>query len=426
MLTHTGASRPIAGRLQLPAVLPACAAAAVMAGCGGSSGSQAPPPAPAAPPPAASISTQPADQSVPMGLTASFSVAAAASDAMGNAVPLQYQWLRDGKAIAGATSSSYTTPATVFTDSGSQFTVTVSDAGGSVTSKPATLTITARAPNPHDLRFQLVDAPATVNGYGNIVGLFSGVAGRGAFTFTPSIGTPLELGGNCSVPPTTNLAGCYWPFMEYPVTQTGLAVGYGGSVYEGFPADLQGGNTFGINGITPASDSSVVTSLNLQAPSDLYGLSWIQDTTQSGFSLNVLSAAPADLSAAIAQEGQSSRVVTALSYDSGHVSFLSYGWQSDTTTVYETQVSTASTPQTPAAAAALAQQGYIITAIGPADSNGDYYLVGTRVAGDSMPRAFWGSPMPSETGSLQSQGYAVVGMIFDETSSAGFTLLGER
>jgi len=56
-----------------------------------------------------------------MGLTATFSVSAAASDTMGNPVTLQYQWLRDGKPISGATDSSYTSPPTAFTDSGAQF-----------------------------------------------------------------------------------------------------------------------------------------------------------------------------------------------------------------------------------------------------------------------------------------------------------------
>lgn len=70
------------------------------------------------------------------GHTATFSVAA---DGSGT---LLYQWQRNGTAIAGATSSSYTAPPTTMADNGSQFVVIISDTAGSVTSKPATLTVT--------------------------------------------------------------------------------------------------------------------------------------------------------------------------------------------------------------------------------------------------------------------------------------------
>ncbi len=83
------------------------------------------------------ISTQPANQTVTVGQTATFSVVATGS------APLQYQWRKSGAAIAGATGSSYTTPATVSGDNGSSFAVVVSNATGSTTSNAATLTVTA-------------------------------------------------------------------------------------------------------------------------------------------------------------------------------------------------------------------------------------------------------------------------------------------
>jgi hypothetical protein len=55
--------------------------------------------------------------------------------------PLTYQWFKNGTAIGGATSSTYTTPATVIGDSGSLFTVTVTNTAGSATGGPATLTV---------------------------------------------------------------------------------------------------------------------------------------------------------------------------------------------------------------------------------------------------------------------------------------------
>jgi outer membrane protein assembly factor BamB len=85
------------------------------------------------------ISAQPANQTVTVGQTAIFSVAATGT------APLQYQWRKNGSAISGATGSSYTTPATVSTDTGSSFTVVVTNAAGSITSNAATLTVIAAA-----------------------------------------------------------------------------------------------------------------------------------------------------------------------------------------------------------------------------------------------------------------------------------------
>jgi hypothetical protein len=62
--------------------------------------------------------------------------------------PLSYQWRKSGTTISGATSASYTTPATAPADSGSTFTVVVSNPFGSVTSSPAPLTV---APSRCDL-----------------------------------------------------------------------------------------------------------------------------------------------------------------------------------------------------------------------------------------------------------------------------------
>jgi hypothetical protein len=83
-----------------------------------------------------SIVTQPASKTVIAGQTATFSVTAA------GAAPLNYQWNMNGNAINGANSSSYTTPATTTGNSSEQFTVTVTNSAGAITSNPATLTVT--------------------------------------------------------------------------------------------------------------------------------------------------------------------------------------------------------------------------------------------------------------------------------------------
>jgi Bacterial Ig domain/Putative Ig domain/Immunoglobulin domain/Immunoglobulin I-set domain len=86
---------------------------------------------------APSITTQPVNQSVTAGQTATFSVTASGT------APLTYQWNKNGAAISGATASSYTTPATTSSDNGAQFTVVVSNASGSATSNAATLAVNA-------------------------------------------------------------------------------------------------------------------------------------------------------------------------------------------------------------------------------------------------------------------------------------------
>ena len=82
------------------------------------------------------ITAQPQNASVTAGQTATFSVTATGT------APLSYQWMKSSTAISGATSASYTTPATATSDSGSSFTVKVSNSAGSMTSNAATLTVT--------------------------------------------------------------------------------------------------------------------------------------------------------------------------------------------------------------------------------------------------------------------------------------------
>ena len=84
---------------------------------------------------APTIATQPANQTVTAGQTATFSVSASGT------APLSYQWQKGSSAISGATAASYTTPPTTTADSGEQFSVVVSNAAGSVTSGMATLTV---------------------------------------------------------------------------------------------------------------------------------------------------------------------------------------------------------------------------------------------------------------------------------------------
>lgn len=108
--------------------------ASLLAACGGSGMSPGGvPPAKQAP----VVTTNPADQTITQGQTATFTVVAS------GAAPLAYQWQRGATPIAGATAASYTTPATIAGDSGATFAVVVSNSVGSVTSASGLLTVTA-------------------------------------------------------------------------------------------------------------------------------------------------------------------------------------------------------------------------------------------------------------------------------------------
>jgi hypothetical protein len=81
------------------------------------------------------IGTQPSDQTVTTGQSATFTVVA------GGSAPLGYQWQKNGVAISGANSASYRTPAPTLLDSGSKFAVEITNSLGKATSNPASLTV---------------------------------------------------------------------------------------------------------------------------------------------------------------------------------------------------------------------------------------------------------------------------------------------
>jgi len=82
---------------------------------------------------APAITTQPANATVTEGASASFTATASGSP------PPTWQWRRNGSNISGATSSNYTTPATVAAaDNGAVYSVVATNMAGSATSTGAT------------------------------------------------------------------------------------------------------------------------------------------------------------------------------------------------------------------------------------------------------------------------------------------------
>ncbi|MCX6929071.1 MAG: immunoglobulin domain-containing protein, partial [Verrucomicrobia bacterium] len=84
------------------------------------------------------ITTQPVSQTVAAGVNVTFTVVAAGT------APLSYQWQKTGVSIAGDTSATLTLTSVTTANAGN-YTVTVSNAAGSVTSATATLTVNAGA-----------------------------------------------------------------------------------------------------------------------------------------------------------------------------------------------------------------------------------------------------------------------------------------
>lgn len=107
------------------------------------------------------ITVQPGNQTVNAGQITKFTLTATGT------APLAYQWRKNGVNIPGATGLVYTTPVLVPADNGSLFSVVVSNAGGSVTSTNALLTVITVASNNQKIAVsgELVDAAGNPLGY---------------------------------------------------------------------------------------------------------------------------------------------------------------------------------------------------------------------------------------------------------------------
>jgi chitodextrinase len=160
------------------------------------------------------ITAQPANVTVTAGQSATFSVTATGT------APLAYQWQKNGTNITGATSSSYTTPATTNADNSSIFRVVVSNAGGSVTSNAATLTVNNVVP--------AITSPASASPSSQIVGqsiMFSAAA-------SDSDGDTLTYSWNFGDSTTASGASklhSYGTAGTYTATVT-ISDGHGGSI----------------------------------------------------------------------------------------------------------------------------------------------------------------------------------------------------
>ncbi len=154
------------------------------------------------------INQNPADQTVAVGSTATFTVLATLHGAAPGAV-LAYQWQTNGVEVTGATNASYTTPVLAAGDSGMTLHCIVSAAGAlSQPSANATLTVVAPVPPPPPLAWlnfdntlndqagQSVRHDGTLNNVQGLAKMTNDVANATAGTaslFLPADGSDVDL-----------------------------------------------------------------------------------------------------------------------------------------------------------------------------------------------------------------------------------------
>jgi hypothetical protein len=349
---------------------------------------------------APTIATEPASATIPLGSAATLTVAATGTG------PLNYQWTENGNLVPGATSTSLTTAALQLADSGDQFTVTVSNAYGSVTSAVANITIGPRSPAQRDMRFKHVQlSPNLVGNYSTNVG--ADIPGNMLLTnFTGEFGSPLEV-GNQSCGTILSMTSCGWRVAEFggPTSIPGFNSAYGVDLLTNLNNDL-----------AELGSNAVVTSLDEQnGPGFAYGVvaySVETDPTVSGgFTIEHAQVTDADLATTVSAMAAKGVVVTAVSVNSaGAIDLVAYGWTGDAGTVYDAQTMLTTYLDAASQAESLAQQGYIITAVGTADAN-QVLLVGTKVHGDTLPRNLSYTNQQGNGGTV-SDGQIIVGNVF--------------
>jgi uncharacterized protein (DUF2141 family) len=259
-----------------------------------------------------------------------------------------------------------------------------------------------------DLRFKGVGVVSSDSGW-----IGSMLDFRGGEGYPNGSGTPLSIGPGICV--LGAFPTCSWAFETFfmPPADTGLYTNYRDDFLSSLPTYLD----------TTSATDTVITSLDVEPANGLFGVAEYATTQPGSYVLAKHLVAPAALQAAATQEAGHSRVITALSFASGQIMYLSYGWQHDSATVYDAQVSTATVDSVAIAAQTLAAGGYTITAFGGDTADG-FVVIGTRVHGVATPRTMHinsGNGTPPVAG---LDGYAVVAYVVNAQGLA--TLIGEK
>lgn len=326
----------------------------------------------------------PADSAVFQGQTALFQVLASGS-------ALTYQWSRDGVPIPGATDSHHVTLPTAPGDDGATYRVAV-EANGSAPTLTSAALLTVYPPL--DLRFQWVGAPIALS-Y-----IWLTILGSSNTLIVEGVGAPLTVGGGICAP-APPAANCSW-FLAWNPGVREVQTSYRTGLLAEFGPDW-------VNALPPGA---LVTSLDLEEGASAFAASVVQSTQAGTFMPRLGAVALDQLPATASAEGALGRVLTAVSFQGGLVTYLSYAWSEAPDSRYETQVVATSISGAGSAATDLAAQGYVITALGAGNSGSNgVVMVGTRRQGDTAPR----DVLVQVTNGYFSTppGYAAVGYLID-------------
>ncbi|ARB90967.1 immunoglobulin I-set domain protein [Legionella longbeachae] len=195
------------------------------------------------------ITTQPVSQTVTAGQSVTFSVTASGT------TPLFYQWYFNGLAISGATAASYTIASVAAADAGN-YTVSVSNVAGNVTSNAATLTVNL--------------PPAATPTFSPAGGTYSSTQNVSISTTTPS--ATIHYTTDSSTP--TPMSPVYSAPITVSSTQTIKAI----ATASGFSTSAVGTTTYTITTTTPGSPGNVIAT----AGNESALVAWTAPSTTGG------------------------------------------------------------------------------------------------------------------------------------------------
>ena len=225
---------------------------------------------------APSITSQPSSLIVNAGSSATFTVAATGT------APLSYQWLKNGTNIAGGTSATYSITSTQFSDAGF-YTVSISNAAGTLTSGSANLTVLSTVTNvsfaQRPDRSGLVDVSYNLLGGSSSVAL--AVSYDGGTTFNAVQGLTGDVGAAISAGSAKHIvwnAGTDYPSSgsaNVKMRVTALLDGAGGA-FAPIPAGIyqRGDNLDGENALSLAPIQLVTLSPYYMSVNDTTKAQW--------------------------------------------------------------------------------------------------------------------------------------------------------
>lgn len=334
------------------------------------------------------IAQQPVDQVLKIGESAAINVIANGS------LPIHYEWRWNGVIVSNNDYSVFSTPPIVSSDNQSTINVTLTNAYGSICSKTIRVDVlnAPRSPSPIDLRFKHVDAfPYALN-----LKFITNIIGGDMATFLDTIGTPLGLsspGPNYPLDTSWSVA-----LFDVPYGLTGYTTFYKSGLISNLSYDIE-----------QIDNSYVVNSLDFSQSAGAYAF---QATHTSGiykYTRSIKTLPIVDIQKEAAAEGILSHVITAISLIGDKVTIISQGWDGDGDSRYDVDVEFAKVDTFQNVARTLADNGYLISAIGGNSLDG-YIFVGTKMSGDSRPRPLiiWDSVNNQPI----YRGFAYIGHIF--------------